>query len=267
MNRNLIHIIPLLVIALLASCGRQERTPDTATPTAHPDEAYSVKDRTVALIDMMHNFDSVSAAPLLTAFFNDIKGDTAALIEVTDIAGRSIGYAGSADWNEELYISFLNGLLGVDTLPSFIREREAEHLRIASLNRPGMIAADFRYIDRRGVTSTLHAIDGPLLLIFYDPECSHCSDILRWIADDRVINGAIDRGDLTVLAVYAEGKRDVWERTKGDMPSNWRVAYDLTGILDRDLYDLPAMPTLYLLDGDSRVRLKDPDYRVVSRSL
>lgn len=42
------------------------------------------------------------------------------------------------------------------------------------------------------------------------------------------------------------------------MPANWLVGYDLTGILDAETYDLPAMPTPYLLDGDKRVILKDP---------
>ncbi|MDE6695315.1 MAG: DUF5106 domain-containing protein, partial [Muribaculaceae bacterium] len=79
------------------------------------------------------------------------------------------------------------------------------------------------------------------------------------IASHQGINDAIAEGRLGVLAIYAEGKRDVWDETKVDMPGNWSVGYDLSGILDEELYDLPAMPIIYLLDEGKRVILKDPD--------
>ncbi|MDE5871297.1 MAG: DUF5106 domain-containing protein, partial [Muribaculaceae bacterium] len=89
------------------------------------------------------------------------------------------------------------------------------------------------------------------------PECPHCPAILQKIARDPKVNAAINANALKVLAIYAEGKRDVWEKTKSEMPSKWTVGYDLSDILDNDLYDLPAMPIVYLLDGEKRVIIKD----------
>ncbi len=95
-------------------------------------------------------------------------------------------------------------------------------------------------------------------MIFYDPECPHCQPVIYLLADDKGINEAIESGRLCVVAIYAEGKRDIWDSTKSSMPTNWIVGYDLTGILDRELYNIPAMPTPYLLDSTYRVLLKDP---------
>lgn len=161
--------------------------------------------------------------------------------------------------DEGRYIRFLDSLLNVRSLPDALRERAEYRRRIAMLNRPGSVAADFRYVDRNGKESRLHDLKSPrTLLIFYDPECPHCDDILRQLASAKAINSAIADKSLTVLAIYAEGKREVWDNTRNDLPDNWLVGYDLSGILDDELYDLPAMPTPYLLDSDKRVILKDP---------
>lgn len=180
------------------------------------------------------------------------------------VAYRRWGSPESPYRDEGRYIAFLDSLLGCDSLPEGLHERAEERRRIAMLNRPGTIAADFRYLERDGAESRLHDLSSPLtLLLFYDPECPHCNDILQWFASSEPINRAIDEKRLTVIAVYAEGKRDVWDKTRNDLPENWLVGYDLTGILDNELYDLPAMPTPYLLDSEKRVILKDPDPRAV----
>lgn len=169
--------------------------------------------------------------------------------------------------DEGRYIAFLDSLLAIDTLPEALRERALDRRRVAMLNRPGSIASDFRYLERQGGESRLHDLQSPLtLLVFYDPECPHCGDILRALASSKAINRAIADNRLTVLAIYAEGKRDVWDQTRDGLPGNWLVGYDLTGILDEEIYDLPAMPTPYLLDSDKRVILKDPEVKaLVSR--
>ncbi len=68
-----------------------------------------------------------------------------------------------------------------------------------------------------------------------------------------------------MLAIYVEGQRDIWERTKRDLPANWIVGYDLTGILEAELYDLTAMPIPYLLDSTLCVLLKDPTPYALTR--
>lgn len=190
------------------------------------------------------------------------------LWEADSIAYHRWGSVESPYRNEERYIAFADSLLSTDNLPDALRERVAERRRIALLNRPGSIAADFRYVDHNGKESRLHDLKSTLtLLIFYDPECPHCEDILRSYASSKIINRAISQNKLTVIAIYAEGKRDVWDKTRYDLPDNWLVGYDLTGVLDEDLYYLPAMPTPYLLDVDKRVLLKDPTPRELLRTI
>lgn len=185
--------------------------------------------------------------------------DTPDLWKADSVAYLYWGSPESPYRNEVLYVQFLDSLLAIDNLPKELRERAEYRKRIALLNSPGTVAADFRFLERSGKESRLHNIDSQLtLLIFYDPECPHCGDILRSLASAKPVNRAIAEKNLTVVAVYAEGKRGIWDKTRNDMPRNWMVGYELTGVLDKELYDLPAMPTAYLLDKDKRVILKDP---------
>lgn len=184
------------------------------------------------------------------------------------LAYRYLGSVVSPYRNEGRYIAFLDSFLAIDSLPEALRERAGYRRRIAMLNRPGSIAADFSYLERDGSESRLHQLGSPwTLLVFYDPECQHCTEILHALAASPAINTAIAEQKLTVLAIYAEGKRNVWNASRHDMPENWLVGYDLTGILDEEIYNLPAMPTPYLLDSDKRVILKDPDIRYLIRRI
>lgn len=65
-----------------------------------------------------------------------------------------------------------------------------------------------------------------LILIFFDPDCPHCHDVISQMIADSALSAAIDAGKVTVLAVYTEGDDTVWKRVLPDMPRNWMVATD-----------------------------------------
>ena len=57
-----------------------------------------------------------------------------------------------------------------------------------------------------------------------------------------------------VVAVYIDNEVEVWK--KAQYPSTWLSVY--APEIDRqDLYDIKALPTLYLLDAQKRVVVKD----------
>lgn len=248
------------VPALVALCSEMDYS-DTA---ALRDEGV-MTEQMINIVKLLPLTDSVAAREALVRFFNGISRDERSVAIADSLGDLYLNNPSSPVRDERLYIRFLDAMLSVDSLPEGARIRAEGLLHTARLNRPGSVANDFRFIDRHGKEGTLHAMTGrELLLIFYDPDCAHCSDILSYIAGDEQINSMVASGELTVLAVYAEGKRDVWDGTKNEMPRNWLVGYDLTGVLENDLYDLPAMPTLYLLDADHRVVLKDPEATALS---
>lgn len=197
--------------------------------------------------------------PYIDKLLERAAADSVASGLVKNIAERYLDDPNSPMRNEEYYILFLEGQLRLPGLPEKERMQLACRLETAKKNRPGMKATDFSYIDRDGNRRTLHATQGnPLLLLFYDPACSHCSEILDGLRESPLISNLVVDGKLSVLAVYTEGDRNLWNETKNSLPREWIVAIDDSSIVDRELYDLPAMPVIYLLGKEKNVLLKDP---------
>lgn len=197
--------------------------------------------------------------PHIDRLLERTASDSTCLDLVNDLAEHYLDDPNSPMRNEEYYILFLKGLLRLPGLPEAERIRPAYKLEMARKNRPGTTATDFAYTDRHGNRRTLHATCGNrLLLLFYDPACSHCSQILDGLRGSAVIGKLIQNKDLSVLAVYTEGDRRLWDETKASLPREWTVAIDESRIVERELYALPAMPVIYLLDARKTVLLKDP---------
>lgn len=70
---------------------------------------------------------------------------------------------------------------------------------------------------------------------------------------------------LTVLSIYPDANVDEWRKALPTLPQkHWINSYDDgEHIINKRLYDLKAIPTLYLLDKDKKVVLKDVTLREI----
>ena len=94
------------------------------------------------------------------------------------------------------------------------------------------------------------------LLYFYDPTCDECGRVKERLASTPIVGDMLQSGRLDVLSVSVAGDDEVWRRM--DVPKGWTDGRDPGERLVRNaVYDLKAMPTLYLLDPEKRVLLKD----------
>lgn len=223
--------------------------------THHPD---SVKPK------MLEYLSDLVAAPAkdreesLGGLLHAAASDTTAFRVFTSQLESYLGDPNSPLRNEDFYICYLQQLLRVKTLPLAERTRAEYHLKMAQKNRKGTIATNFSFTTREGKHMKLSQFQAPyLVLVFYDPECPHCSDILDMLYQNPRLQQAISEGKAKVLAVYTEGNRKLWEEKKAEMPAEWTVAIDESKIVERCLYDISAMPMVYLLDQDKRVVIKD----------
>ena len=106
-----------------------------------------------------------------------------------------------------------------------------------------------------------------LELVRRNPECESCHEVLLQMAADTALAEAVRAGKLSVLAVYTEGNKAAWRKALPDMPEGWTVGTDREAVKTGALYDLKAMPSLYLLDGSKTVLLKDAAYEKIRATL
>ena len=173
-------------------------------------------------------------------------------------------------YNEELYGIYLKEMIAV--LPDDDPMVSAYDFKLKLINRNcvGSKAENFYYFLPDGTKRSLYATKtngGYTILAFYDPECHSCHDIMMGMFADRQMYDAVNRGMVTVMAIYVNGNSEVWKKYLNGMPDNWIIGDDRRKIIETSLYDLKAMPTLYLLDNKKRVVLKDAPYDMIRKRI
>ena len=180
--------------------------------------------------------------------------DPGAYDMITSTAARYLNEPNLPLFSEEFYVHFLRAMIDGNVLSDSEKDRPRYQLEVAMKNRPGSRAADFRFRSRDGKEWCLSDFcreHDMTLLLFYDPDCENCKSVIERLADTRMPEGT------GILAVYAEGDAEEWERSKDLLPAGWTVGYAVDDILGEELYVLPAMPTIYLIERDGTVAVKD----------
>lgn len=180
---------------------------------------------------------------------------------VMDIVEKFLTSPNSAMRDEELYYTFLQRASKSSRLDTARKQRVESQIADILKNRQGTPATDFAIIDRDGRRTTLYkeaAERQARLVIFYDPDCTHCHEIIEGLKQMPELNSAIASGALKVMAVYPDGDMDMWEKGKEEIPAAWFNGYSPDGeVTENELYVFPAMPVIYVLAPDNTVLLKD----------
>lgn len=161
--------------------------------------------------------------------------------------------------NDELYIPVLEAAVGSDLLDEYEKMPYEYDLQIARQNRVGREANDFSYTLASGRTGRMHDIAADYLLIFIsNPGCPMCREVREQITASPLLNEMTERGKLKVLVIYPDADLKAWREHLPDYPSAWINAYDAGMTITKErLYDLKAIPAMYLLDAQKRVMAKD----------
>lgn len=175
------------------------------------------------------------------------------------LADQVLGDPNSPLRNDEFYIPVLRAQLSSPWYDEYERLAPEYRLSLASQNRIGQPANDFRYTLASGATGSLYGLRAEYVLLFINnPGCPMCREIREAISASPMLTELIEHGRLRVLALYPDENLDEWRAYREQIPASWINAYDDGCVLrEKGLYDLSAIPSLYLLDAQKRVLVKD----------
>lgn len=162
--------------------------------------------------------------------------------------------------NDDYYRFYLNSFIKSDGLDDGMRLRYEYQLEEIDKNRVGEEATDFGLVAKDGSETTLsHEVAGvPLtVLMFYNPFCSECHDISSAMGDDPAVAKAVAAGRLQLIAVIADG---AWSDNASAVPLDGPIrefAAKDNCIEDEQLYSIRMIPTLYVLDSEMKVVMRD----------
>lgn len=169
--------------------------------------------------------------------------------------------------NEDVYYHFVSRYASYDGLSDVEKGKYEREARLCSLNSVRTKATDFRFADRMGSVRRLYDIDAELTLLFFsNPGCEACMNIINVLRDDPVISSMVASGRLAVVNVYIDEDIQAWRSYMPVYPEEWYNGFDPDMVLrNNEIYHVRAIPSLYLLDSQKKVIMKDaPEERLFS---
>lgn len=161
--------------------------------------------------------------------------------------------------SDELYIAVLESQLAYPLYDKYEKMAPEYDLRIVSQNRIGRKANDFYYTTKSGRRGNLYSLKNNFVIVYINnPGCAMCRDITEALKQSQIISDMQREGQLRILAIYPDENLDEWKKHLADMPNEWINSYDRGCYIEREnLYNVNAIPALYLLDKEKIVLVKD----------
>lgn len=160
--------------------------------------------------------------------------------------------------NEDYYRIFLKAFLHINNLSLSTRERLKFHLLSVNKNKVGDKIPNFSILEKQNQLSRLYDISASsILLLFYDADCDACKEVLSEMLESEDLQYLVKSQQLKVVTICIEGSSEQWKKMSEKFPNIWlngRAPEDSSLFSD---FVFRAMPTIYLLDKDKKVILKD----------
>lgn len=205
-------------------------------------------------VSQLQEVDSATAYPAVEDLMRRAEADSVSYYVFTHLAD---GLYERGDY--ESYLPFARAIIASDYSSEDDKMIPEYQLSLVLKNRPGTSAADFTYNTLDGVSSMRSLLgERPLILFFYNVPCHTCHRVMADIQSSETLSAAISAGKLSVLTVDKMGPLEEWTRSvKDELPKGWIHGYNYNDLYDTDLYNIKGVPTIYLLDKDGTVLIRE----------
>jgi AhpC/TSA family. len=162
--------------------------------------------------------------------------------------------------HDENYLFLIEQVIDAPAIPAKLLPELRYRREMLSKNRVGTPATDFSFETLEG-TKHLYDYHNPLtILYFYNPGCHSCEALSQRLAAMPALQDALTKKEIALLSVCVDADTQTWIQNRKH-PEHWIDGYDRTGRLSSQrLYDLKAIPCLYLLGPKHEILLKDPTF-------
>ena len=215
------------------------------------------------------------ARKAVSGLFDDLAAKQAAdtsnrvYLAMTEMVARYLYDPNSPLRDEDLYLPFVQKMASSPLTREDMRTAYRYEAQMCALNPRGSVAPDFVITMKNGTQLSMHSVRAERTLLFFsNPGCHNCKEIIDALQADENILNLIREGRLAVLNIYIDEDLAAWRGYMPIYPKEWLNGYDAAHILRQDvLYNIRAIPSLYLLDAEKRILLKDAPLEKVQQAL
>jgi len=195
----------------------------------------------------------------LTSVMMEKYPNSSFFVEISRISSAILFGVNSNYRNEELYIPMLEYFIKTNFVDEDQKKLYEKDLKGCLKNRIGEPAADFQYSTRNGDISSLYNIKADYtILIFSNPGCTACKDVMKYVASSDKITKLINHNRIVILNMFIDENIADWYKESTLLPKELINAYDPNLIIrNKGLYYVRAIPSIYILDKDKKTLYKD----------
>ena len=222
-------------------------------------DRYSAEELYTAFAKYVMTIPAPKADSLLRTLIHRAEASRPVLDFFAEMTGEILYDPNSPLRNDEYYIPILEELAKSPLYDEYDRQIPQHTLHIVKQNRLGEVANDFRYTLPNGTQHSLHKLDADYtILLFNNPGCEMCKEVIQEIEHSKRLSELSSKHRIVTLAIYPDEDIEAWRQYLPQMPKGWICGYDKEMALTHQrLYDLKAIPSLYLLDKRKHVLVKD----------
>ena len=288
--------------AVLAACGSRggkssseadsHRFPDITVPSVYSDpdermeyvlnhywnglESASVEEVEPALsnyIAMLDNVPIRKAQHSMELLFDRIceadRADTSVhrYVLLTQMVSKYLYDPNSPLRNEDYYLPFVRLMAESPLTSEDMRQAYRFEAESCAICQYGTMAPDFVMRTGKGKDIRLYDLKADYTLLFFsNPGCHACKEIREELVGVQGLDEMISEGRLAVVSVYIDEDLTAWREYLPEYPSSWTSGYDRDRLIrGTKIYDVRAIPSLYLLDSSKKVLMKDaPTQKVIA---
>lgn len=186
-----------------------------------------------------------------------------------DLTDRYLYGSASPMHDEDCYVMLASAFMKSKSVPRDKKAMLDNRIKHILKNKIGTPANNFTFVTSGGTHLLLYDVGASrLLLFFYEMGCDTCMAQIAGLRYIPAVSQKVKAGELRVLAVCLSGDEKQWKTHAQWMPGQWIMAYDEEKTISRDsLYDFKTLPSVYLLDADKKVILKDETVHGLTRYL
>lgn len=193
-----------------------------------------------------------------------MQGDSLMFAHFAAMAEKYLYDPNSPLRNEAFYIPVLRYIVASNNVEEVNKIRPQFQLEMALKNRPGEKAADFTYTLPNGKTGSLYGVRADYTVLFFNnPDCNDCKRVKEYIETVAAFNSSAGK-KIAIVAIYPDEDLSLWKNSP--YPKTW-INGQNENLSKEHTYDLKAIPTLYLLDKDKNVILKDAPVEEIAEVL
>lgn len=161
--------------------------------------------------------------------------------------------------NEAMHLLACQAIKGVNKVDEAVQIQATYDFTQLSKNQIGKRATDIQLTYPSGKVGRLYDIAAEhTILYFYNPTCESCQEKKEQLIHATITNQLLTNKELKIVAIYPDENIEEWHSHLVEMPKEWVHASDPQQIINKkQTYYLQAIPTLYLLDKEKKVVLKD----------